>query len=69
MLDVWNDQCPYGKLQLAINGDIEWFALAPEATLTDIADMFRQKAGSVPRRLMSVRVTIESAPRHIVGDQ
>jgi hypothetical protein len=62
MPEVRTDQCPYGKLQLVIDDDVQWFALAPDATLTDIVDMFHATAGAVPRRLLSVRISIQSAP-------
>lgn len=70
MPHAWNDQTSYGKLQLAIDDNVEWFALAPDATLDDIADLFHATAGAIPRRLLSIRVTIQSAPQqHFSGDQ
>lgn len=70
MPEVRTDECPYGKLQLAIDDDVEWFALAPGATLDDIGDLFHATAGAVPRRLLSVRVSIKSAPQQrLNGDQ
>lgn len=62
MPNTQNDQCSYGKLQLVIDNDVEWFALAPDATLTDIADLFRATAGAAPCRLFSVCIFVQSAP-------
>ena len=70
MPDEWIDQPPYGKLQLAIDDDVAWFALAPDATLNDIADLFHVTAGGASCRLLSVRVMIQSVPQHhFTGDQ
>jgi len=70
MPDEWIDQFGYGKLHLAIDDDVAWFALAPDATLNDIADLFHVTAEGASRRLLSVRVMIQSEPQqHFIGDQ
>jgi hypothetical protein len=56
------DQCAYGQLRVAIDEGVEWFALAPDATLTDIANVFLATVDRAPRRLLSVRISILSAP-------
>jgi hypothetical protein len=55
-------QCDYGQLRVAIDNGIEWFALAPDATLNDIGEIFQATAVESSRRLISVHISIVSAP-------
>lgn len=62
MVSVSERQIEYGRLHVAVDGEVQQYALAPEATLADVGDIFASAPRNDPRRLLSVQITIVSEP-------
>lgn len=52
----------YGRLRVAYDDDVRYYALAPEATLADLGNIFVASRADEPRRLHSVQITIVTEP-------
>jgi hypothetical protein len=53
----------FGRLRVAFDDEIQYYALAPEATLGDVSVIFAAASSPDCRRLRSVVVTIVTEPQ------